>query len=168
MQTKTHTHTHTRWLKKHSYTQPQALDIPPVHPLKCLHWELRCASSITTGALTGEEPRHVTSDTPAAAESSSKLRGSEKFGVSVEWKTSVGVIVGVKAGLGTWQSTIGCVVIQIQGNIWELVHGGAHLSHSLVSSDIWARRLLHGIVLIPQIYLRSSLCLHCKTEKSPL
>lgn len=60
MQTKTHTH----WLKKHSYTQPQALDIPPVHPLKCLHWELRCASSITTGALTGEEPRHVTSDTP--------------------------------------------------------------------------------------------------------
>lgn len=67
-------------------------------------------------------------------------------------KANVGVIRSVKGSSGTSQFTTGCVVIQIQGNIWGLVHVGAHSSHSPLSSDIWARHLLPGGVAAPQTF----------------
>lgn len=96
----------------------------------------------------GRRTQHVTSDTLLAA---TTWLGEVQCQCWV--KASVGVIGSVKGSWGTSRFTAGCVVIQIQRNIWELEHVGAHLSHSPLSSDIWARLLQHRIVVIPPLIL---------------
>ncbi len=139
-------HTHTHFLK--------STRTPSSKPLTFLQFTCWNVCSVSCACLfnyyrspEGRRTRLVTSD-------SRKLVQTTWLGevqCQCRVKASVGVIGSVKGSFGTSQFTAGRVVIQIQGNIWEFVHVGAHLSHPSLSPDIWTRLLLHGMVVIPQI-----------------
>lgn len=141
-------------LKKCRHTHTCTPSLEPLTFLQFTRW-IVCSESCAClfnyyRSPDGRRTRHVTSDT-LLAESSPKTTWLGEVQCQCRVKASVGVIGSVKGSFGTSQFTAGCVVIQIQGNIWQLVDVGAHLSHPPLSSDIWARLLLHEIVVIPQI-----------------
>ena len=144
METGTKKKTH-KALQTHTQTlslQLQVLDIPSVHPLKCLQCELCFPLQLPANQepdLSLQILRWQKAHPDYLAGRSVSVRG--------EAKASVGVIWGrPKVARGHHGFTTRCVVIKMQGNIWELVHAGAPLSHSLVSltsePDFYCRCLI--------------------------
>lgn len=142
---------HTHLLKNTLTLSPKPLTFPLVHLMKLLQRELFLPLQLLPEAWREENPTCHFRYSARWKLAQKTWLGEAQCQCRV--KASVGVIGSVKGSFGTSQFTTGCVVIQTQGNIWEPAHVGAHLSHSPLPSDIWARLLLHGIKWNPRSFL---------------